>query len=324
MSVGHWARARLEVLAHDPLLWSTALLAFFVFGMNELRPIFAAIFPQLDRPIFTQDSFLALTAAHLELVALSSAAAIVIGVGAGVFVTRPLGREFRPLVERAVAIGQTFPPVAVLAVAAPLLGFGKVPALIALALYGLLPIVQNTVAGIESVPGSAREAAEGLGMSATRVLRRIEMPLAMPVIIAGIRTSVIINIGTAALASTVGARTRHADHRRSRRLQHRLHPSGLHRRRPARCGRRSLLRSPAPLSRSMAGRHIARCFSGDRANSKRGELTRRSFRASRPARGHYKCFEARPLRVQAGARRRFAPASFGRFADHPPPMAVSA
>jgi osmoprotectant transport system permease protein len=207
MSVGHSTRARLEVLARDPLLWSTALLAFFVFGMNELRPIFAAIFPQLDRPIFTQDSFLALTAAHLELVALSSAAAIVIGVGAGVFVTRPLGREFRPLVERAVAIGQTFPPVAVLAVAAPLLGFGKVPALIALALYGLLPIVQNTVAGIESVPGSAREAAEGLGMSATRVLRRIEMPLAMPVIIAGIRTSVIINIGTAALASTVGAKS---------------------------------------------------------------------------------------------------------------------
>ena len=207
MSAYHPRRNRLPNLAHDPLLWATALLAFFVFGMNELRPIFAAIFPQLDRPIFTQDSFVALTTAHLELVVLSSAAAIVIGVGAGVFVTRPLGREFRPLVERVVAIGQTFPPVAVLAVAAPLLGFGKWPALIALALYGLLPIVQNTVAGIESVPGSAHEAAEGLGMSAARILRRIEMPLAMPVIIAGIRTSVIINIGTAALASTVGAKS---------------------------------------------------------------------------------------------------------------------
>ena len=201
------ARPRLIVLAQDPLLWSTALLAFFVFGMNELRPIFAAAFPELDRPIFTQDSFLALTVAHLELVALSSAAAIVIGVGAGVFITRASGREFRPLVERTVAIGQTFPPVAVLAVAAPLLGFGEAPALIALALYGLLPIVQNTVAGVESVPDSAREAAQGLGMSATRILRRIELPLAMPVIIAGVRTSVIINIGTAALASTVGAKS---------------------------------------------------------------------------------------------------------------------
>ena len=207
MSADAPARTRLRVLAKDPLLWSTLLLAFFVFGMNELRPIFAAAFPQLDRPVFTQDTFLALTAAHLELVALSSAAAVVVGVGAGVFVTRPSGREFRPLVERTVAIGQTFPPVAVLAVAAPVLGFGASPALIALALYGLLPIVQNTVAGIESVPVSVREAAQGLGMSAARILRRIEFPLAMPVIIAGIRTSVIINIGTAALASTVGARS---------------------------------------------------------------------------------------------------------------------
>jgi osmoprotectant transport system permease protein len=189
------------------LLWFTALLVFFVLGMNELRPIFAAAFPELDRPVFTQDTFLALTVAHLELVALSSGAAVLIGVGAGVFVTRPSGLEFRPLVERTVAIGQTFPPVAVLAVAAPVLGFGEAPALIALALYGLLPIVQSTVAGIESVPAAAREAAQGLGMSAGRILRRIEIPLAMPVIIAGIRTSVIINVGTAALASTVGAKS---------------------------------------------------------------------------------------------------------------------
>jgi osmoprotectant transport system permease protein len=132
---------------------------------------------------------------------------VVIGVSVGIFATRRSGREFRPLIERTVAIGQTFPPVAVLAVAAPLLGFGEWPALLALALYGLLPIVQSTVAGIESVPRSAREAAEGLGMSATRVLRRIELPLAMPVIIAGVRTSAIINIGTAALASTVGAKS---------------------------------------------------------------------------------------------------------------------
>ncbi len=201
------ARATLATLACDPLLWFTGLLAFFVFGMNTLRPIFIAAFPQLDRPIFEQDTFIALTLAHLELVALSSGVAVLIGVGAGVLVTRSSGREFRPLVERTSAMGQTFPPVAVLAVAAPILGFGELPALIALALYGLLPIVQSTLAGIESVPEAAREAAKGLGMSASRVLWRIELPLAMPVIIAGIRTSVIINIGTAALASTVGAKS---------------------------------------------------------------------------------------------------------------------
>jgi len=206
-SAVHATQPRRRDFARDPLPWFAALLAFFVFGMQALRPIFAAAFPQLDRPIFTQDSFVALTLAHLELVALSSAASIVIGVGIGMFVTRPAGREFRPLLERTVAIGQTFPPVAVLAVAAPLLGFGETPALIALALYGLLPIVQNTIAGIESVPDSAREAAKGSGMGAMRILRRIELPLAMPVILAGIRTSTIINIGTAALASTVGAKS---------------------------------------------------------------------------------------------------------------------
>jgi osmoprotectant transport system permease protein len=207
MSTQRPSRARVRAFARDPLPWFTALLAWFVFAMNELQPIFAALFPGLDRPVFTQDSFVALTAAHLQLVALSSASAAVVGIGVGIFVTRPGGLEFRPLIERTVAIGQTFPPVAVLAVAAPVLGFGEWPALIALALYGLLPIVQNTVAGIESVPGSAREAAEGLGMTAARILRRVELPLAMPVIIAGVRTSVIINIGTAALASTVGAKS---------------------------------------------------------------------------------------------------------------------
>ena len=198
---------RLRALARDPLPWFAALLVFVVFGMNALERFFTAAFPELERPVFTQDSFVALTAAHLELVTLASVAAIVVGVGIGIFVTRASGREFRPVLERTVAIGQTFPPVAVLAVAAPLLGFGEWPALIALALYGLLPIVQSTVAGIESVPRSAREAAEGLGMSAARILRRIELPLATPVIIAGIRTSVIISVGTAALASTVGAKS---------------------------------------------------------------------------------------------------------------------
>ena len=106
-----------------------------------------------------------------------------------------------------VAIGQTFPPVAVLAAAVPLIGFGETPALIALALYGLLPIVQQTIAGLESVPRAPREVAKGLGMSATQILARVDLPLALPVIIAGVRTSVIINIGTAAIASTVGAKT---------------------------------------------------------------------------------------------------------------------
>lgn len=194
-------------LLREPLSWAAAALALLVFGMARLKPLFAAAFPALDRPLYEQDTFAALLGSHLGIVALSSSVAVIVGVAAGLFVTRAAGREFRPLVETLIAIGQTVPPVAVLAIAAPLIGFGAAPALIALALYGLLPIVRGTIAGIESVPSAVGDAAAGLGMSGWQTLWRVELPLALPVLLAGVRTSVIINIGTATIASTVGAKT---------------------------------------------------------------------------------------------------------------------
>lgn len=129
------------------------------------------------------------------------------GNRAGVAVTRPAGGAFRPLVETIAAIGQTFPPVAVLAMAVPVLGFGWLPALIALALYGILPVLQGTLAGLGSIPPGVSGVAEGMGMTGWQRLYKVELPLAAPVILAGIRTSVIVNIGTATIASTVGAST---------------------------------------------------------------------------------------------------------------------
>lgn len=189
------------------LWWVLALLMALTFGMAHLRPMFAALFPELERPVYAQDSFFSLLLAHLQIVGLSSMAAVASGVAAGIFVTRPSGREFRPMVETLVSIGQTFPPVAVLAVAVPLTGFGEIPALIALTLYGTLPVLQSTLAGLESVPAAVREAATGLGMTAWQRLLRVELALGAPLILAGVRTSVIINTGTAAIASTVGTKT---------------------------------------------------------------------------------------------------------------------
>jgi len=200
------SRFRLAWL-RDPLPWAALALAALTFGMPWLKPLFAAAFSGLDRPLYEQESFAELVLSHLTLVGLSSAIAAAVGVGAGIFVTRERGREFRPMVESLVAMGQTFPPVAVLAVAAPLIGFGETPALIALTLYGLLPVLRATIAGLEAVPAEAREAATGLGLDAGQRLRQVELPLALPVIVGGIRTSVIINIGTAAIASTVGAKS---------------------------------------------------------------------------------------------------------------------
>lgn len=200
-------RAGRATWLRDPLPWALAGLLLLAAGMPLLEPLFAALFPALDRPLYRQDSFLALLGAHVALVATSSAAAVLIGVVAGWFVTRPAGAEFRPLVEMLMAVAQTVPPVAVLAVAAPLIGFGLWPAWIALALYGLLPILRCTIAGLESVPPAVLDAANGLGLTRRQRLLRAELPLALPVLLAGVRTSVMINIGTAAIASTVGART---------------------------------------------------------------------------------------------------------------------
>jgi osmoprotectant transport system permease protein len=182
-----------------------AIYLAFLLALPHSAPVFSTFFPELERPIYAQQSFVALVAAHLGLVAGASIIASLIGVGAGIFVTRPHGREFRRMVETLSAMGQTFPPVAVLALTVPVIGFGFWPALVALSLYGVLPICENTIAGLESVSPAAREAAEGLGMSGCQRLVQVELPLAAPILIAGIRTSVTINIGTAAIASTVGA-----------------------------------------------------------------------------------------------------------------------
>jgi len=191
----------------DPLLWLAPLFAFFVLGMPALRPVFAWAFPAVEPPIYAGDTFLALWLFHAALVAVSSFASLVLGIGAGIIATRRWGHEFRAILEALATIGQTFPPVAVLALAVPALGYGALPTFLALTLYGVLPILQNTIAGLAGVPEPVREAAEGMGLTQAEILAKVELPLAAPVILAGIRIAVIINIGTAAIGSTVGAVT---------------------------------------------------------------------------------------------------------------------
>jgi len=194
-------------LANVVLALALLALLGLTLGMPSLEGVFRAWFPDLARPVYLQETFLNLLLAHLGLVLASSAVALLVGLGLGIFVTRSAGREFKPLVESLSAMAQTIPPVAVLAIAAPLIGMGAQPAVIALSLYGLFPILQATIAGIESVNPATLDAARGLGMYPRERLWRIELPLASPVILSGVRTSVTINIGTAAIASAVGAQT---------------------------------------------------------------------------------------------------------------------
>lgn len=190
-----------------PAVWVGLLFAVLLVDMHALGPVFAVAFPGVQPPIFDRASFTELFLSHLGLVAVSSGAAALVGVTLAVFVTRPAGRDFRTIVNMLATIGQTFPPAAVLALAVPALGFGPRPTVVALFLYGMLPVLENAIAGIEGVPAAVREAARGMGLSAWQTLRDVELPLAVPVILPGIRVSVTIGIGTATIGSTVGALT---------------------------------------------------------------------------------------------------------------------
>ena len=184
-----------------------ALLIAFIVVPQTFAPVFQPLTENGAPAIYNHGSLLILTLLHLRTVAIATVAAALVAIGLAILVTRPAGREFLPLSRSLVNIGQTFPPVAVLALAVPVFGFGETPTLIALFLYGLLPIFENTLTGLTTLPESVMEAARGAGMTGFQCLTRVELPLAFPVILAGIRLSVIISLATATIGSTVAART---------------------------------------------------------------------------------------------------------------------
>jgi osmoprotectant transport system permease protein len=144
-----------------------------------------------------------MTGRHLLLVALSLAAAVAVAVPLGVALERmSMGAE---TTVRAVGLLQTIPGIALIAFMIPLLGIGVLPAVVALFLYSLYPILRNTWTGVRDAAPDAVGAATALGMTPGQVLRHVRLPLASPVIMAGIRTAGVINVGTATLAAFIGA-----------------------------------------------------------------------------------------------------------------------
>jgi osmoprotectant transport system permease protein len=141
---------------------------------------------------------------HLRLVGISCFLAILIAVPLGIFVTRPKYKKYDWIVINFANVGQTIPTLAVLALIMSYFGLGWETAVIALWFNSLLPILRNTVAGIENVHHSVIDAGEGMGMTKLQILMKLEIPNALPVMLAGIRTAVVINIGSAALAFLIG------------------------------------------------------------------------------------------------------------------------
>ncbi|MCG3400097.1 ABC transporter permease/substrate-binding protein [Staphylococcus massiliensis] len=140
---------------------------------------------------------------HIQLSFIALLIAGLIGVPLGILLTKT--KKISEIVINIAAVLQTIPSLALLGLMIPLFGIGKVPAIIALVVYALLPILRNTYTGIKEVDGSLVEAAKGIGMKPLRRLTKVELPIAMPVIMAGIRTAMVLIIGTATLAALIGA-----------------------------------------------------------------------------------------------------------------------
>ncbi|MBI5580803.1 MAG: ABC transporter permease [Deltaproteobacteria bacterium] len=141
---------------------------------------------------------------HIQLVLTSSAISIGIGVPLGILLTRGFMRRHCDWILNILGICQTVPSLAVIAISMTYIGIGKKTAIFALVIYGLLPIIRNSVAGLAGVDPVILDAGRGMGMNPRQLLLRVELPNALYVILAGIRTSTVINVGTAAMSFLIG------------------------------------------------------------------------------------------------------------------------
>jgi osmoprotectant transport system permease protein len=173
-------------------------------GRTDHRAVQSSRREGIGRYLWDQrGAIMSLTARHLMLVGVSLLCALLVALPLGLILER--SRTAAEPIIRGVGVLQTLPSIALLAFMIPLLGIGVVPALVALFLYSLYPILRNTYTGVRDAAPDAVGAAWALGMTPRQVLRHVRMPLAAPVIMAGVRTAAVINVGTATLAAFIGA-----------------------------------------------------------------------------------------------------------------------
>lgn len=182
-----------------PVLLAGVLLALYLYvSSQELDSI--------EARTLTLSRILDAARAHVLLTAASTVITLLIAIPLGIMLTRPFARRLRSYVIGVLTVLQAIPTIAVLvllAVVFLILGFWI--AIIGLVLYAIVPVLLNTMVGIEQVDDNVLEAGRGMGMSKVTVLRKIELPLSIPVMLAGIRTALVINVGTATLATYINA-----------------------------------------------------------------------------------------------------------------------
>jgi osmoprotectant transport system permease protein len=159
----------------------------------------------IEKRILNTEFLFARVIEHIELAAVSTVIVVVLAVTTGILLTRPGTRRVTPVIIGLANIGKAVPSIGLLVLFAIVWDFGFWPAIVALVAYSFLSILRNTMVGLQQVDRSTIEAARGMGMTKMAVLFRIELPLAVPIILAGIRTALIINVGTATLGTFIGA-----------------------------------------------------------------------------------------------------------------------
>lgn len=160
----------------------------------------------IEKRLLTKDLLIEKTVEHLQLTAASTLIVVAIAIPLGIVLTRRWARHAVPVVLGISNIGQGVPSIGLLAVVYALFGtLGFKPVVVALVAYSALPILRNTMVGLQQVDRTLIKASRGMGMSPMRVLTKVELPLAVPVMIGGLRIALILNVGTAALATLFGA-----------------------------------------------------------------------------------------------------------------------
>ncbi|MFC3125869.1 ABC transporter permease [Pseudoroseomonas globiformis] len=183
---------------------SGAGLAAMLWLLPRSGPLWLTVMPEVSRPVWTSQEWFSLLLQHVMLAVGAASIAAGIGFTIGVIATGRLGKPLRPLLDSLFSLAQAIPPVAVIALALPSLGFGVPPTLLALVLYSTLPVMRSVTAGLEAVPSHIIDAATGAGMSNRQVFIKVQLPLAMPVIQSGLRVSVTLAIATTAVGAVAG------------------------------------------------------------------------------------------------------------------------
>jgi len=151
------------------------------------------------------DAILTATREQIELTVVSTALVLAIAIPMGILLTRPFARSITPPAIAVFNIGQAIPSIGLIVLLAVVWDIGFRPMVVALVAYTVLPVLRNTMVGLQQVDHSLIEAARGMGMTKVAVLGRVELPLAVPTILAGVRTALVINVGTATLATFTAA-----------------------------------------------------------------------------------------------------------------------